>query len=116
VGVCVGFIGVLVLVLGDLMASGLGGLKGQIAAMIARCNYAISTVIARRLSQFSSISTSAMLSASLYMIPLAFLLENPLPEEVSATSAVSLAFRDHMVRSIEVERNLFEGNWVKYTQ
>jgi drug/metabolite transporter (DMT)-like permease len=93
-GVSVGFIGVLVLVLGDLMASGLGGLKGQIAVMIAGCSYATSTVIARRLSQFSSISTSAatMLSASLYMVPLAFLLENPVPEQVSATSVVSLVF------------------------
>ena len=93
-GVSVGFIGVLILVLWDLMDSGQGGVKGQIAVIVAGCSYALSTVIARRLSHLSSISTSAgtMLSASLYMVPLAFLLENPLPATVSETSIISLIF------------------------
>jgi len=93
-GVSVGFIGVLVLVLWDLTQSGLGGVKGQIAVMAAGCSYAISTVISRRLTHFSSVSTSAatMLSACLYMIPLAFLLENPLPETVSITSIFSMVY------------------------
>jgi drug/metabolite transporter (DMT)-like permease len=93
-GVTVGFIGVLVLVFWDVTESGLGGLKGQIAVMAAGCSYAISTVIARRLSHLPSISTSAgtMLSASLYMVPLAFLLENPLPVAAGSTSIFSLVF------------------------
>jgi drug/metabolite transporter (DMT)-like permease len=93
-GVSVGFMGVLVLVFWDLMEMGLGGLKGQIAVMAAGCSYALSTVIARRITHLPSISTSAatMMSASLYMVPLAFLLENPLPAEVSNTSIVSLLF------------------------
>ena len=93
-GVGVGFIGVLVLVFWDLTESGLGGLKGQIAVMVAGCSYALSTVIARRITHLPSISTSAatMMSASLYMVPLAFLLENPLPASVSATSIYSMIF------------------------
>ena len=91
-GVSVGFIGVMVLVFWDMKESGLGGLKGHVAVMLAGCSYAISTVIARRLTHLPSISTSAatMLSASLYMVPLAFLLENPIPVEASVTSVFSL--------------------------
>ncbi len=93
-GVSVGFLGVLILVFWDIEESGLGGLKGQIAVMIAGCSYAISTVIARRLTHLPSISTAAatMLSASIYMVPLAFLLENPLPADVSITSLLSLVY------------------------
>jgi drug/metabolite transporter (DMT)-like permease len=93
-GVAVGFLGVLVLVFWDFIEQGLGGLKGQIAVMAAGCSYATSTVIARRLTHLPLISTSAatLLSASLYMVPLAFLLENPLPAEVSITSILSLLY------------------------
>lgn len=94
VGVLVGFLGVLVLVLWDLMESGLGGLKGQIAVTLAGCSYAISSVIARRLSHLPSIPTSAatLLTACVYMVPLAFLLENPVPESVGVTSVLSLVY------------------------
>lgn len=94
IGVLVGFLGVLVLVLWDLMDSGMGGLKGQIAVTLAGCSYAISSVIARRLSHLPSIPTSAatLLTASVYMVPLAFLLENPIPGSVSLTSILSLAY------------------------
>ncbi|MDH5356275.1 MAG: DMT family transporter [Gammaproteobacteria bacterium] len=93
-GVMVGFSGVFVLVLWDIMESGMGGLKGQIATVIAGCSYAVSSILSRRLSHLSSISTSAgtMLSASLYMVPLAFLLEDPLPAQVGATSILSLVY------------------------
>ena len=93
-GVSVGFIGVLVLVFWDVMHAGLGGVEGHIAVMVAGCSYALSTVIARRVTHLPSISTAAgtMLSASLYMVPLAFLLENPLPEAVSTTSIFSLLY------------------------
>ncbi len=93
-GVIIGFSGVLVLVFWDIVESGLGGLKGQIAVTIAGCSYAISSVISRRLSHLPSVSTSAstMVSASLYMMPLAFLLEDPLPTEVSTASLLSLLY------------------------
>jgi len=93
-GVTVGFIGVLVLVFWDIKEAGLGSLKGQIALMVAGCSYAISTIIARRLIHLPPISTSAatMLSASLYMVPLAFLLENPIPGVVNHTSIFSLVY------------------------
>ena len=93
-GVSVGFVGVLVLVLWDLIASGSGKLPGQLAVMLAGCSYAISSVISRRLTHLPMISTSAvtMASASLYMVPLAFLLENPLPSTVSSASIFALIY------------------------
>jgi len=93
-GVLIGFCGVFVLVFWDILESGLGGLKGQIAVTIAGCSYAISSIISRRLSHLPSISTSAgtMLSASLYMVPLAFYLEDPLPREVSHLAMLSLLY------------------------
>ncbi|MCP4187968.1 MAG: DMT family transporter [Gammaproteobacteria bacterium] len=94
IGVTVGFMGVLVLVFWDMMESGSGSMKGQIAVALAGCSYAISSIIARRLSHLPLIPTSAatLISASLYMTPLAFLLEDPVPEKVGLTSILSLAF------------------------
>jgi len=93
-GVLIGFGGVLTLVLWDIVDAGLGGLKGQIAVTIAGCSYAISSVISRRLSHLPSISTSAatLFSASLYMIPLAFILEDPLPKQVGMPSVLSILY------------------------
>jgi drug/metabolite transporter (DMT)-like permease len=93
-GVLIGFSGVFVLVFWDIMESGLGGLKGQIAVTIAGCCYSISSIISRRVSHLPSISTSVgtMVSASLYMVPLAFLLGDPLPDDVGVQSAMSLVY------------------------
>ena len=93
-GVSVGFIGVLVLVFWDISATGLGPLAGQLAVTIAGCSYALSSIVSRRLTHLPMISTSAatMLSASLYMIPLALLLEDPFPADVADTSLFALAY------------------------
>jgi drug/metabolite transporter (DMT)-like permease len=93
-GVGVGFIGVLVLVFWDIQEAGLGTLMGQLAVIVAGCSYATSSIVSRRLTHLPMISTSAatLLSASLYMIPLAFILEDPLPAEVSNTSLFALAY------------------------
>ncbi|TNF89557.1 MAG: DMT family transporter [Gammaproteobacteria bacterium] len=94
VGVSVGFVGVLVLVFWDLIESGTGNLPGQLAVMAAGCSYATSSVISRRLTHLPMISTSAvtMASACLYMIPLAFLLGDPLPDDVGLGSIVALVY------------------------
>ena len=94
IGVSIGFVGVMVLVIWDLIESGTGNLPGQLAVMAAGCSYATSSVISRRLTHLPMISTSAvtMASACLYMIPLAFLLENPLPAQVSGSSIVALVY------------------------
>lgn len=94
VGVSVGFIGVMVLVFWDLIESGTGNLPGQLAIMAAGCSYATSSVISRRLTHLPMISTSAitMASACLYMIPLAFLLENPWPAKVATGSILALVY------------------------
>ncbi|MCP4878766.1 MAG: DMT family transporter [Gammaproteobacteria bacterium] len=93
-GVSIGFIGVLVLVLWEILETGLGSLQGQLAVIIAGCSYASSSIISRRLTHLPMISTSAatMVSASLYMVPLAFLLEDPLPANVSKTSLFALVY------------------------
>ncbi len=94
VGVAMGFIGVLILVFWDLVESGTGNLLGQLAVMAAGCSYASSSVISRRLTHLPMISTSAvtMASASIYMIPLVFFLEDPLPSEVSSASIAALLY------------------------
>jgi drug/metabolite transporter (DMT)-like permease len=93
-GVSIGFVGVLVLVLWDMIESGLGNLSGQLAVMIAGCSYATSSIVSRRLTHLPMISTSAatMLSASLYMVPLAFLLEEPFPATVNRSSLFALIY------------------------
>ena len=94
VGVSVGFLGVFVLVILDLIQFGLGSLKGQIAVILAGSSYALSSVLARRISHLPSISTSAgiMLTASGYLIPVAFLLETPFNPDASTISLLSLGF------------------------
>ena len=93
-GVLVGFIGVLVLVFWDIAETGVGELAGQIAVICAGCSYAISAVIARRLSHLPTIPTSAgmMLSASLYLMPIAWWLESPIPETAGIQSLMSLIY------------------------
>jgi drug/metabolite transporter (DMT)-like permease len=94
IGVSVGFMGVLILVFWEISSTGLGQLKGQLAVIIAGCSYAISSVISRRVTSLPPISTAAatMLSACLYMIPLAFYLEQPLPQNVSQSSILSIIY------------------------
>lgn len=93
-GVSVGFLGVLVLVFWDISDTGLGELAGQIAVIIAGCSYATSSIVSRRLTHLPMLSTTAatLVSASLYMVPLAFLLENPLPSQVADLSLLALAY------------------------
>ncbi len=93
-GVAIGFLGVFILVVWDLLEAGRGNLAGQIAVMLAGSSYAISSILSRRLTHLPMISMSAatMLSASLYMLPLAILLEDPLPDEISRASLLSLLY------------------------
>lgn len=93
-GVFVGFCGVVVLLFWDLVHSGQGGLKGQLAVIAAGCSYAISSILARQLTHLPSISVSAgtMLTACVYMIPLAFIFESPFPQSVSLQSLVSIFY------------------------
>lgn len=93
-GVAVGFLGVFILVIWDLLEAGRGNLAGQFAVMLAGSSYAVSSILSRRLTHLPMISMSAatMLSASVYMLPLALLLEDPLPDEISRASLVSLLY------------------------
>jgi drug/metabolite transporter (DMT)-like permease len=93
-GVTIGFIGVLVLVFWEMLETGLGSLQGQLAVIVAGCSYASSSIISRRLTHLPMVSTSAatMVSAGAYMLPLAFFLEDPLPEGVSSSSVGALIY------------------------
>lgn len=108
-GVSIGFIGVMVLVLWDIIESGAGNLGGQLAVMTAGCSYATSSIISRRLTHLPMISTSAatMLSASLYMVPLAFLLEEPLPAMVSQSSLFALIYLGVIATALAMTMRFF---------
>ncbi len=108
-GVGVGFIGVLVLVLGDMLESGPGSLGGQLAVIAAGCSYATSSIISRRLMHLSMISTSAAttLSASLYLVPLAFMLEDPLPAIVSQSSLFALLYLGVVATALAMATRFF---------
>jgi drug/metabolite transporter (DMT)-like permease len=108
-GVSIGFIGVLVLVLWDMIESGLGNLGGQLAVMIAGCSYATSSIVSRRLTHLPMISTSAatMLSASLYMVPLAFLLEDPLPATISGSSMFAIIYLGVIATALAMTMRFF---------
>ena len=108
-GVSIGFIGVLVLVLWDMLESGPGNLSGQLAVMTAGCSYATSSIISRRLTHLPMISTSAatMLSASLYMVPLAFLLEDPLPETIHGSSMFAIIYLGVIATALAMTMRFF---------
>jgi len=108
-GVSIGFIGVLVLVLWDIIESGLGNLGGQLAVMTAGCSYATSSIVSRRLTHLPMISTAAatMLSASLYMVPLAFLLEEPFPAMVNRSSLIALIYLGVVANAIAMTMRFF---------
>ena len=109
IGVSVGFLGVVVLVLWEMIETGLGSLSGQLAVMIAGCSYAASSIVSRRLTHLPMISTSAatMLSASLYMLPLAFLLEDPLPSDVSSSSMFALVYLGVVATALAMTMRFF---------
>ena len=94
VGVTVGFSGVIVLVVGELIESGLGGFSGQFAVMLAGVSYATSSVMARRITHLPAVSTSAatMVSACIYMVPMAFIFEQPFPTNMSVISLTSILY------------------------
>jgi len=108
-GVGIGFIGVLVLVLWDMLESGPGNLSGQLAVMTAGCSYATSSIISRRLTHLPMISTAAatMLSASLYMVPLAFLLEDPLPVTISGSSMFAIIYLGVIATALAMTMRFF---------
>jgi len=108
-GVSVGFLGVLVLVFWDISAAGSGALIGQLAVIVAGCSYATSSIVSRRLTHLPMISTSAatLLSASLYMIPLAFLLEDPLPAGIADRSLLALAYLGVVATALAMTMRFF---------
>ena len=92
VGVFIGFLGVLVLVISELLEAGPGGIKGQAAVIGAGLSYSISSVMTRRIAHLPSVpaTTAILLSASIYMLPLAFILEHPVNLEATPTAIFSI--------------------------
>ena len=108
-GVTVGFVGVLVLVFWDISEAGLGELAGQLAVIVAGCSYATSSIVSRRLTHLPMLSTTAatLISASLYMVPLAFLLENPLPAQPAGLSILALAYLGIVATALAMTMRFF---------
>lgn len=93
-GVLIGFCGVLVLVISALLETGLGAFKGQLAVMLSGVSYASSSVMARRIAHIPSLPAAAgiMLSASIYMMLLAGLFEQPFSLQADQTSMAAVVF------------------------
>ncbi len=92
IGVSIGFGGVLVLVITELLQTGLGGLMGQLAVIAAGASYATSSVMSRRISHLSSLPASAgiLATASIYMVPAAWWLERPLISDAAPISIIAM--------------------------
>lgn len=93
-GVLTGFCGVLVLVISTLMETGPGAFKGQLAVMLSGVSYASSSVMARRIAHIPSLPAAAsiMLSASVYMMLLAWLFEQPFTLQADQIPMAAVAF------------------------
>ncbi len=93
-GVLTGFCGVLILVISTLIDSGLGAFKGQLAVMLAGVSYATSSVMTRRIGHLPSLPAAAgiMLSASVYMMLLAWVFEQPFDLQADTTAILSVVF------------------------
>jgi len=93
-GVLTGFAGVLVLVITTLLDTGLGAFKGQLAVMLAGVSYATSSVMTRRIAHIPSLpaATGIMLSASLYMMFLAWLFEQPFTIQAERSAMLAIVF------------------------
>ena len=93
-GVLVGFCGVLVLVISALIDTGLGTFKGQLAVMLAGVSYASSSVMARRIVHIPSLPAAAgiLLSASTYMMFLAWLFEQPFTLHADSSAMAAVIF------------------------
>ena len=95
IGVSVGFCGVILLVIHDLIFSESGSLKGQIAMILAGLSYASSSVLSRRISHIPALPASASILSctSIYMLSLAFFFEGPIhsdPEPMAVLALVAL--------------------------
>lgn len=93
-GVVTGFVGVLVLLISALIETGPGALKGQLAVMLSGVCYASSTVMARRIAHIPSLPAAAgiMLSASIYMMILAWIFEQPFTLQADQTAMAAILF------------------------
>lgn len=92
IGVSIGFGGVLVLVISELIQTGMGSLAGQSAVIAAGLSYASSSVLSRRISHLSSLPAAACIlaTASAYMVPLALWWEQPLTFVAQGTSVAAM--------------------------
>ncbi|MGI9315788.1 MAG: DMT family transporter [bacterium] len=92
IGVCIGFGGVLVLVLSELVQTGMGSLAGQLAVIAAGASYAASSVMSRRISHLSSLPAAACIlaTASVYMVPAALWWEQPLKGDAQSSAVLAM--------------------------
>ena len=76
---------------------------------LAGCSYATSSILARRVTHLPPLTTgaSSIATASLYMVPLAFVLENPIPASVSTATVVSIVYLGVLATALGMVIRLF---------
>ena len=81
----------------------------QLAVIVAGCSYATSSIVSRRLTHLPMLSTTAatLISASLYMVPLAFLLEDPFPASPGSVSVFALAYLGVIATALAMTMRFF---------
>lgn len=93
-GIALGFIGILVLVGADLIAGASDSVWAQIALIVVALCYALSSLLVRYITGLSNLVLSAwlLLSAIVYMVPLALILEQPWQARLRLESLSALIF------------------------
>lgn len=93
IGVCIGFIGVLVTLGPDILSNSSDSIWGQAAIVGASICYAFAAIYARRFSNQPAIMTAAcsMTMAALIMVPISLVIDEPWAVDASLDAFVSIA-------------------------
>ena len=93
-GVTIGFSGVIVLIGTEALDGSTDAVSGQMAIVAAVTLYILSSLIIRRITGVHTLVLSAgvLATSSIYMGPLMFLFDDPLPADYEWTSVVALLY------------------------
>jgi drug/metabolite transporter (DMT)-like permease len=94
IGICIGFSGVALLLGAEAFSGSVQTLTGQLAMIAAVSCYVLSSLVIRRIQGVTPlmISMTVLATSSVYMLPLVFLIAEPLPPITNQWSVVALVF------------------------
>ncbi len=94
VGMSLGFMGILVLVGADVLASNDNAVSGQLMVLLAAFCYGSSAILIRKITHINPLvsTTSVLLITALYFFPLALWLEQPLSQLPSNSTITALIY------------------------